>query len=351
MSGATPINHSLTTKERMSMSKKTIILFNHKGGVSKTLTTFNLAWMLTEQGKRILVVDCDPQCNMSALFLGNNFDEYYIDEATKNMNIKDALRVAFESRPEPIKAIDCFPSPKNQNLLLLPGHMNHSEYEPSLSLAMNSNNMMAALQNLPGSLSKLIDLCVEYHKIDYVFIDINPGLSSLNQIAFTMADRFIVPTNPDPFSLMALKTLLNVLPRWKQWAESTKPILDKASYPLPVAEMKFVGEISQRFNRRNGKPTASYLNMIDEIKDFVNKEFAPALEIRGMLCPQADYHLADIPDFGAMLQRANELLIPVFSLSDSELPGGASFDNTTKKRDEIKQMFSQLANTLLESFK
>ena len=58
------------------MKAKTIILFNHKGGVSKTLTTFNIAWMLTLKGKRVLLADCDPQCNLTALLLGNQFDDY-----------------------------------------------------------------------------------------------------------------------------------------------------------------------------------------------------------------------------------------------------------------------------------
>ena len=332
------------------MSYKTVILFNHKGGVSKTLTTFNLAWMLTLKGKRVLIVDCDPQCNMSALFLDNDFDDYYTKDETKNMNIKDALRVAFESRPEPIKAIDCFPSPKNSNLLLLPGHMDLSEFEPSLSLAMNSNNAVTALQNLPGALPQLTKLCAERYGVDYVFIDVNPGLGALNQIAFTMADRFIVPTNPDPFSLMALKTLLKVLPRWKKWADSTRPILENASYPLPVAEMKFVGEISQRFNRRNRKPTASYQAVITEIKHFFNDSFGKELAKYDMVYPRSDYHLSEIPDFGAMLQKANELRVPVFSLEDREIPGGASFENTTAKRDEIKYTFSQLADIVQETF-
>ena len=62
------------------MKAKTIILFNHKGGVSKTLTTYNIAWMLTEKGKRVLLVDCDPQCNLSALILKDDFDDYYTDD-------------------------------------------------------------------------------------------------------------------------------------------------------------------------------------------------------------------------------------------------------------------------------
>ena len=57
------------------MNAKKIVLFNHKGGVSKTLTTFNIAWMIALQNKRVLLADCDPQCNLSALILGDKFDE------------------------------------------------------------------------------------------------------------------------------------------------------------------------------------------------------------------------------------------------------------------------------------
>lgn len=330
------------------MNAKTIILFNHKGGVSKTLTTYNIAWKLTEKGKRVLLVDCDPQCNLSALLLRDDFDDYYTNTITKEMNIKDGLKVAFESRPKPISAIDCFVSTNNDKLLLLPGHMDLSEYEPSLSLAMYNNNSMTALQNLPGALYELIRLCAEKYNIDYVFIDVNPGLSAINQIAFTSSDAFIVPTNPDPFSLMALKTLLKVLPRWKKWADVTRPVLLDASYPIPNSSMKFLGEISQRFNRRKGKPTASYDGMINEIKNFISSDFVRKLKEEGMIYEQSNYHMAEIPDFGAMLQKANELGVPVFALKDNEIPGGASFANTTAKRDEINGMFSLIADTILE---
>lgn len=332
------------------MGFKKIVLFNHKGGVSKTLTTFNIAWMIALQGKRVLLVDCDPQCNLSALILGDYFEDYYMNDETKNANVKDGLKVAFESRPEPIRAIKCYQVERNTNLFLLPGHMDLSEYEPSLSLAMNNNNSMTALQNLPGALNRLISLCADENDIDYVFIDINPGLSAINQITFTLADRFIVPTNPDPFSLMALKTLLKVLPRWKSWADSTRPLLVDASYPLPTAEMKFLGEVSQRFNRRNNKPTASYSLMINDIKRFINGEFADKLRTYGMICPAEEYHLAEIPDFGAMLQKSNLLGIPVYCLPDNELPGGATFANTTAKRDEIKEMFLDISKKIMRSF-
>lgn len=47
-----------------------ISMFNHKGGVSKTTTAFNIGWMLARKNKRVLLVDTDPQCNLTGMVLG-----------------------------------------------------------------------------------------------------------------------------------------------------------------------------------------------------------------------------------------------------------------------------------------
>jgi cellulose biosynthesis protein BcsQ len=58
-----------------------ISLFNHKGGVSKTTTAFNLGWAMAERGRRVLIVDGDPQCNLTGTVLGfdgiNDFTAFY----------------------------------------------------------------------------------------------------------------------------------------------------------------------------------------------------------------------------------------------------------------------------------
>lgn len=119
------------------MDSKVIVLFNHKGGVSKTTTTYHVGWKLTEYGKKVLLVDGDPQCNLTSLLLGEYFDEYYTNSQTSKNNIKDAVKMAFEGKPRPICAIDCFSPTDNSNLFIIPGHMDLSEYDPALSLALN----------------------------------------------------------------------------------------------------------------------------------------------------------------------------------------------------------------------
>ncbi|WP_241768596.1 ParA family protein [Mannheimia haemolytica] len=49
---------------------KSISIFNHKGGIAKTTTAFNVGWSLANQGYQVLLVDLDSQCNLTGLVLG-----------------------------------------------------------------------------------------------------------------------------------------------------------------------------------------------------------------------------------------------------------------------------------------
>ncbi|MEO8411978.1 MAG: ParA family protein, partial [Propionivibrio sp.] len=103
---------------------KVICLFNHKGGVSKTTTAFNLGWMMARKGKKVLLADFDPQCNLTGMVMGFGGVEeleaiYHPNPAN---NVKDALAPAFESQPRMIVGAECLDVQGNQNLMLLPGH-------------------------------------------------------------------------------------------------------------------------------------------------------------------------------------------------------------------------------------
>ena len=335
------------------MAAKTIILFNHKGGVSKTTTTYHIAWKLTEMGRKVLLIDGDPQCNLSYLILGEAFDRYYEDKATEGNNIYNGVKDAFDGKPRPIQAAKCFLPENNQRLFLIPGHPNLSEYDPALSFALNASNAITTLQNLPGSFAELAGLTVKKYGIDYVFIDMNPGLSSLNRTFFMMTDAFIVPTNPDPFSVMAMKTLKNILPKWKSWSKNMREYFADATYALPDKEMKFIGEIIQRFTIRKGSAARPFQNRISEIREYVEKELVVEFGKYDM-CHDIDAFIqdgslsdrcvAEISEFGSLLQKSHDAGVPVFALTDEQIrESGNVLEQLREKRDHIRDTFALLA--------
>src|SRR6266545_36206 len=228
-----------------------IALFNHKGGVSKTTTTFNLGWMLASKGHRVVLVDADPQCNLTGMVLGykgpTELEEFYHQEAGRNL--RDGLAPAFESRPVPITGVDCLPVEGRDGLFLLPGHIGVAEYEITLGIAQELSGSIQTLQNLPGSIVYLLDRTAEKFDADVVLIDMSPGLGAINQNLLSTSDFFLVPTSPDFFSVMAIDSLASILPKWQRWAEraSTLDLLRTAAYPFPEPHSKFLGTVIQKY--------------------------------------------------------------------------------------------------------
>lgn len=337
---------------------KVVEMFNHKGGVSKTTSTFHVAWMLTKLGKRVLIVDGDPQCNMTSLFLGDMFEDYYDNDATKRQNIKDGVSAAFEGKPNPIEAIECLSHPKNNMLYLIPGHMDLAEYESPLSLALLGSSSIVTLQNLPGAIYCLIERCAEQYNIDYTFIDMNPGLTALNQIFFMYADGFIAPVNPDPFSIMSLRTLSKTLPRWEKWYKANVESFQSAAYPLPEKTPGFIGEIIQRFNVRNKKPAKAYEDKISEIKDYIEQEFCTAMASESMLFDISnlisrgilqDHCLGEVPDYGSLIQRANEAMLPVFDLDQEAMQTqGLVYTRMDENREKFSKLYRKIGEVIIE---
>lgn len=336
-----------------------IALFNHKGGVSKTTTTFNLGWMLASKGKKVILVDADPQCNLTGIVLGytgiTEFEQFY----KKETNLRDGIAPAFESRPKLIEAVECIPVKGQKDLFLLPGHIRLSEYEVTLGIAQELSGSIQTLQNLPGSIAYLLEKTAEEFDADYVLIDMNPGLSSINQNLLMTSHFFIVPMNPDYFSVMAIESLATVLPKWHTWAEKarTLPILQTAAYPFPEITPKLLGVIIQNYPPRGGAPTVGFQKWIDEIHTTVSSKLASELRKIGMMLPDQVYRaenmgaascLATIPDFNTLITRSQEYQTPVFALTPEQIgQAGKVEENTLKSRDNFSQIFSELADKII----
>ena len=279
-------------------------------------------------------------------------------KSTKSNNIKDGVAPAFKGTPTPITSFDC-PSPsRSPNLFLLPGHGDLSEYDASLTLAQTSSSSLAALQNLPGAFPELIDKIEENLAIDYTIIDLNPGLSAINQNLFLLSDYFVVPTNPDPFSLMAIDTLRKILPRWGSWKRTNEELFEDSAYKLPPGMPKFIGTIIQRFNVRNGTAARPYRNNINEIRQRTTDQLLPALESQGMALPRTSYGmqlvneglcLGQIPDFQGLLPKAISAGVPVFDIENEEIgETGPVLAGMVRNRERFLEQFRTLSDKIVE---
>jgi cellulose biosynthesis protein BcsQ len=345
------------------MTKK-ITLFNHKGGVSKTTTTFNLGWKLAELGHKVLLVDADPQCNLTGLILGysgdDDFERFYLDNPDRN--IKAALKPAYESLPRLIESVEPVEVANRPNLSLIPGHINLSEYEITLGIAQELSSSIQALKNVPGAFSYFIDKEIEDYGFDYVLIDMNPSLGALNQNILMTSDFFLVPTSPDYFSKMAVDSLTAVFPRWVNWSNRAQGMdeLENAAYPFPKGHPKFLGTVIQKYRPRKGVASEGFQAWIDRINSGVITTLTPKLSEINMMLPDEKYEqieadfdktycLVQIPDFNTLIATSQEHKTPVFALEDNMFGHvGAVLEQDRAKKAEFNEIFNELANRVIE---
>jgi cellulose biosynthesis protein BcsQ len=339
-----------------------IALFNHKGGVSKTTTAFNLGWMLASKGKRVILVDTDPQCNLTGMALGEETedDETRIQEIyNTTSNIKTGLAPAFESQPRAIEAVDCIQIQGQENLFLLPGHVGFAEYEVTLGIAQELSGSIQPLRNLPGSINDLLEKTASKFNADYILIDMSPSLGAINQNLLMISDFFLVPTTADFFSVMAIDSLAKVLPRWYAWAKSASslPILKEANYPFPDVKLRFLGTIVQNYRIIRGKETAAFQTWIEKIEQAVSDKLIPILRQSNMMLPSQMYKaqglqnslsLAKISNFNSLIALSQEHRTPVYALTAQQLrQKGVVLEKNQIKQEEFRQTFSGLADKII----
>lgn len=333
-----------------------ISLFNHKGGVSKTTTAFNLGWALGLRGKKVLIVDGDPQCNLTGTVLGfdgiDDFSDFY--KKCPDANISDCLTPIFKATGTPLNAAN-ITSTANPNLFLLAGNIELAENETQIAVALSTSAAIPALQNIPGAITALLRKTADHHKIDVVIIDMSPSVGALNQCFLMGSDYFIVPTSPDYYCNQAISSLSRVLPRWNAGVAPFRH--SGIVHPFPNTPPRFCGIISQRYRPRLGNPAYSFQQWIDTIKKTVLTEFVPALNAQGMVLSVKDfnasapadtpYNLVNIADFNSLIAQSQKHSTPVFALTDQQIEQvGVILETMKKSRDEFAKCFDTLANSV-----
>ena len=157
---------------------KIISIANQKGGVGKTTTTVNLSAILAKKGKKVLLIDTDPQ--------GNATSGLGIDKKTKN-SIYDVL------------VNETLINTNLKNLKVCPSNINLAGAEVELV------SMMSREARLKEKLEKI------KNEFDYILIDCPPSLGLITLNAFTASDSVLIPVQCEYYALEGLGQLINTI--------------------------------------------------------------------------------------------------------------------------------------------
>ena len=166
-----------------------IVIANNKGGVAKTTTVYNLASYFAKKGKKVLVVDCDSQGNLTdALGVDPNEVEYTIYNALSEKNIKKAM----------IKL------PQYDNFYLVPSNLESERVNTTLASQISRESI---LKKILDDVENDFDICM---------IDTSPSLSLLTINAIVAADSIYVTLKAGYFELRGAGLLISTINEIKQ---------------------------------------------------------------------------------------------------------------------------------------
>src|SRR5580658_5900189 len=154
---------------------KRIAIFNHKGGVGKTTLTLNIAAALAALGRRVLLVDCDPQCNLTSYVLDGAVVDDLLDnsDGPDGQTIWSALKPIVEASGN-VRQVQPYEL-ATRNLFLLPGDIRLSEFEAELN-SLWTDCIQRKVKGFrgTGALSFLVRQVAIEFEIDFVFFDSGP---------------------------------------------------------------------------------------------------------------------------------------------------------------------------------
>lgn len=309
-----------------------ITLFNHKGGVGKTTLTANIAFALAEMGKSVLLVDSDPQCNLTSYLLADDVVDDLLNKSDgpEGRTIWSALKPVFNGNHEGRLAT---PMPIG-DIALLPGDIRLSDFEEFLgdSWVDCFRRRLGALYST-SSISTLVSKLHRQASYDYVFFDSGPNIGPLNRVLLLDSDYFIVPVACDLFSVRALATLGQAISTWMKDADTVNAIAPD-DMPLLKARPALLGYIPQRFRiygQVMAKEASSYLR---EIKNRIYDDVASVLrKHHESLAPSQaeDPKLGQVKDLTSLVQVAQREGVAIWECS-----GGTPAERNTAKRSFVR---------------
>ncbi len=334
-------------------------MFNNKGGVGKTTLTNNIAsYFADNKQKRVLVIDCDPQCNTTQLIMGQEIatELYWGDKNNSSITTISDILQPIEDGDSSINSniIPAKSSDNRFNIDLIPGNPKFSIIEDRLGAAWHD-----LLSGDVGGIRKtnwntfLIDKLKDNY--DYVFYDLGPSLGSINRSVLIGCDYFITPMGTDIFSILGIKNIAEWLTSWNLLYEKSL-ILSEERFPDKLKTFNipsnlkikngYLGYTIQQYITKSKqgvrRPTIAYDNIINNVPTVIEDALGKFLK---KTITKEDLKLGDVPHLYSLIPLAQSNSSPILKLKGSDGLVGSQF----KQQESYKEILSKIVDKIFEN--
>lgn len=321
---------------------KILSIFNNKGGVGKTTYMFHVAHLLSRSphNRRVLIVDCDSQCNVTS---------YALDEAAIETSWLPNGNSIFRVIEPVYEGVGDFaqtqPTELTNNLYLVPGDLNLSLYEDRLGDTWNSAKGGSRPDiRIQTAIYRYISWCIEQLNIEIVLIDLGPNLGALNRTLLGSSDLFITPLASDLFSIKGTENLGNKLVFWASEWEQIRNAYNETEIAIPIGKPKFLGYVLQQHNIRDNASgmTRGWQIFSNQISPTITTNIVNKLTPIGQVVARSDYNLGQIPNLHSLIPYSLNARKPVFDCTNKDGLTGA---HITAARESVNH-FRDIVETI-----
>ncbi|MBK9752425.1 MAG: ParA family protein [Nannocystis sp.] len=305
-----------------------IAVFSNVGGIGKTTLVYHLGHMLADLGKRVLLVDCDPQATLTSLCLSEDrLEALWQGDADRRTTI-----ARFNDDPLHVESL-------RPNLALVPGDPAFAAQEDELAIAWaEAEEEDLSETTRAGFLSLSIIWAARNDASDIVLLDLGPSLGAINRAIIGAADFLLTPLAP---SLQSMTGLQALGPTLRDWRNQWQAIQAKKPDVFPRFILQPLGYVVTQTGMRLAHPVPSYARWLARIPGAYRQALwrgdgHPSGPASDPECLGVLHHQP------GLMQLALDARKPMFDLRPADGAIGSHMDSVRRCREDYERLTAQI---------